>query len=213
VSPTASGLLFSSRFYFYPGQVTEDWQGDFFVTGASGATMLTVHPFQATSKNGGPVLAKLAPNLAPAPLLTSITPVAGPTDGGTLITLTGAQFDSLADVSLDGMATTDVQFLSSTELSAVTRPHAPGAVNVTVTNGDGQTVSLIEAYTYQAEIPDSGADAGSKDAGPRSDGGPAQTGTLASSGGCGCMASSAAPGAWWALMGLIVLARWRRRAS
>ena len=44
VSPTGSSLLFSSRFYFSPGQVTEDSQGDFFVTGASGASMLTVHP-------------------------------------------------------------------------------------------------------------------------------------------------------------------------
>ncbi len=211
VNATASGLIFSSPFYFYPGGITEDTQGDFFVTGASGGpTMLTVHPFQATSLNGGPVLAKFAPNLAPAPVLTSVEPAAGPASGGTPITLTGAQFESLSTVTLDGMPTSDLQFLSSTELSAVTRPHAPGMVNVTVTNGDGQTVSLIEAYTYEAEAPDAGLDGGStqaRDAGTRADGG---SGPLGNSGGCGCSQGPAAEDVAFATTLLLALAARRR---
>jgi len=86
----------------------------------------------------------------PAPTVTSIAPGSGPLSGGTAVTITGTGFLSGARVSLGGTAATSVVVSSSSKITATTAAHAAGAVNVVVTNTDGQSGTLPSAYTYAA---------------------------------------------------------------
>ncbi len=84
----------------------------------------------------------------PAPTVVSVTPVSGPTTGGTPITISGTNFTASATVSLGSSAATGVVIVNSTTITATTPAHAAGAVNVTVTNSDGQGASLTNGFTY-----------------------------------------------------------------
>ncbi len=88
--------------------------------------------------------------LSPAPAVTSITPNAGATNGGTPLTITGANFQSGATVSFGGTAATGINVNSSTSISATAPTHAAGTVNVVVTNPDGQSGTLPNGYTFSA---------------------------------------------------------------
>ncbi len=79
----------------------------------------------------------------PAPTLSSITPQSGSTAGGTSVTLTGSNFLDGATVSFDSDAATSVTVVNSTTITAVTPAHALGEANVTVTNTDGQSATLV----------------------------------------------------------------------
>jgi len=79
----------------------------------------------------------------PPPILSSIIPQSGPIAGGTSVTLGGQNFLSGATVTFDGSAATSVQVVDSTTITALTPPHALGESNVTVTNPDGQSSTLI----------------------------------------------------------------------
>ena len=81
--------------------------------------------------------------------VTSISPTSGSTTGGTKLTITGTGFQSGANVTLGGSAATSVIVLSSTSITAVTPPHAAGTVNLTATNPNGQTATLVNGYTYR----------------------------------------------------------------
>jgi len=86
---------------------------------------------------------------APAPSVTGVTPSFGAIAGDTLVTITGANFQSGATVSFGGTAATNVTFVGSTSLTARTPAHAAGLVSVVVTNPDAQTGTLANAYTFQ----------------------------------------------------------------
>src|SRR5205085_3895571 len=79
----------------------------------------------------------------PAPSVSSIAPSSGPTAGGTSVTITGANFVSGATVQIGGAAATSVVFSNSTTITATTPAHAAGAVDVAVTNPDGQSGTLV----------------------------------------------------------------------
>jgi uncharacterized protein (TIGR03382 family) len=83
-----------------------------------------------------------------APTVSSLDPSTGPTAGGTAVTLGGTHFVSGARVLFDGVEATDVRVVSATSLTAVTPPHAAGAVEVVVINPDGQSGSLGNGFTY-----------------------------------------------------------------
>ena len=53
-------------------------------------------------------------------------------------------------VSFGGSAASNVSSLNSTTLTATTPAHTAGAVNVTVTNPDGQSATLSNGFTYTA---------------------------------------------------------------
>ena len=91
--------------------------------------------------------------IGPAPTVSSVAPTSGPTTGGTAATITGANFVSGATVSFDGSAATGVSVVNSTTIKATTPAHAAGAVNVTVTNPDGQTGTLASGFTYTVPAP------------------------------------------------------------
>ena len=85
---------------------------------------------------------------APAPTVTGVSPNTGSTAGGTSVTITGTNFVSGATVSFGGVAASNVNVTSGTSITAVAPPQAGGAVTVTVTNPDGQSGSLANAFTY-----------------------------------------------------------------
>ncbi len=105
-----------------------------------------------------------------APSVASVAPASGPAAGGTSVTLTGAGFDYTTNVQIGG-ATTDVTFLSATTMVARTKAHAAGAVDVIVTNGDGQSGSLEGGFTFLGAGGSGGAGAGGSGAGGSGAGG------------------------------------------
>lgn len=88
----------------------------------------------------------------PAPTLNAINPNSGPTAGGTMVTLTGSNFMQGATVTVGSRQATMVS-VSTGQITALTQPGDPGAVNVTVTNPDGQVSVISNAFTYIGATP------------------------------------------------------------
>ena len=83
---------------------------------------------------------------APAPTITSISPAAGPTSGGTAVTITGSGFTGATKVWFDGAPGPTFTVLSDTEIQTVT-PTGDGAVDVEVTTPGG-TATVSSGFTY-----------------------------------------------------------------
>ena len=89
-----------------------------------------------------------APKRPPTALtLTAVSPSTGPAGGGTPVTLTGGGFVFGATVMIGGVRASVTAF-TSTSMTATTGVHAAGVVGVVVTNPDGRSASLAEAFTY-----------------------------------------------------------------
>jgi hypothetical protein len=86
------------------------------------------------------------------PAITNISPVSGPTTGGTPITITGSDFVSggAFGVKVGGVAATGVVRNSATKITAVTPVGSAGAKDVVVTNNDGQKATMTGGFTYRA---------------------------------------------------------------
>ena len=82
----------------------------------------------------------------PPPIVTSISPASGLLTGGTEISITGANFQSGATVTLDGKPAIDLTVDSETKITAKTPAGDMGEVIVTVKNPDGQ--SGTHGFTY-----------------------------------------------------------------
>jgi IPT/TIG domain len=94
-------------------------------------------------------------NYVAAPSITSIAPSSGSSAGGTPITIAGTGFQSGATVKVGGVAATSVSLLGSTTITATTPAHATGdqtsvAVDVVVSNPDGQSATTSNGFTYNA---------------------------------------------------------------
>lgn len=89
------------------------------------------------------------PASAPAPTVSSITPVQGPITGGTSVTIRGTGF-VWPTVTIGGVAATSVvtPIGDTTTITAVTEAHPVGPVDVVVRNSDGQTATASQAFTY-----------------------------------------------------------------
>lgn len=83
-----------------------------------------------------------------APQISSISPNYGVPAGGNSVTINGQNFMTGATVTFGGVAATNVNFVSSTQLTATVPAHTVGNVDVTVTNTDNGTVTATGAYTY-----------------------------------------------------------------
>jgi len=83
---------------------------------------------------------------APAPTITSLNPTSGTINGGTIVSITGANFVTGATVKFDTSNGIGTSFNSSTNILSTAPAHAAGPVTVTVTNPDGQ--SATATYTY-----------------------------------------------------------------
>jgi hypothetical protein len=84
---------------------------------------------------------------------TSVSPLSGPTSGGTVITVTGTGFVSGATIAIGGTAATGVTFLSATQLRATTPAKAAGGYSVIVRNPSGQTANTPVGFTYTGSTP------------------------------------------------------------
>jgi IPT/TIG domain-containing protein len=88
------------------------------------------------------------PSPVPEPLtVKSVDPNAGPTEGRVTVGIVGTGFRQGLTVGLDGPAT-NILLTGSTVIWATVPAHAEGAVDVVVTNPDGQSARLEKAYTY-----------------------------------------------------------------
>lgn len=88
---------------------------------------------------------------ANAPSVTGISPSSGPLAGGTPVTITGTGFVPGAKVTFGGVAATDVVVASPTTITAKTPASSEGRASVTVTNVDGQSATLADAFTFVAK--------------------------------------------------------------
>ncbi len=82
-----------------------------------------------------------------------IAPNSGSTTGGTEVQINGSGFVAGGSLSVkfNGVAATNVSVFSSTVIKAFTpAASAAGQVSVQVTNGNGQTFTLVGGYTYGA---------------------------------------------------------------
>jgi hypothetical protein len=104
-----------------------------------------------------------------APRVTSIDPTSGPAAGGTAVTVVGFDFQRDATLTVGGIPATDVEVVDSSTITA-TAPASDLAypVDVVVTNPDGQSGTLDNAYVFEqpqeqaitAVIPDTGSTQG-----------------------------------------------------
>lgn len=83
-----------------------------------------------------------------SPSISTISPLSGTTAGGTVVTITGANFQNGAVVSFGGVGAPAVTFNSSTKLTVTTPAHATGSVNVAVYNPDIQGGAKNPGFFY-----------------------------------------------------------------
>ena len=83
-----------------------------------------------------------------APAVTGISPAAGPTDGGTSVTITGTGFTDATKVNFGTVAATNLDVVSATQITA-TSPAGTGTVDVIVTGPGGVSGSVpADEFTY-----------------------------------------------------------------
>jgi large repetitive protein len=89
--------------------------------------------------------------IAPAPTVTGISPNAGPTAGGTTVTITGTGFTGASAVSFGSTPATNFTVNSDTSITATAPAGLARAVDVTVTTlGSTSAGTTADEYTYQA---------------------------------------------------------------
>jgi hypothetical protein len=116
----------------------------------AGAVSVLVTNFSGLSNPANSAFAYIAP-----PIVTSIAPSSGSTAGGDVVTITGTGFQTTGTtaVSVGGIAATGVVVQNATTMKATTPAHAVGAVNLVVTNPDGQAVTVTGGFTYAVVQP------------------------------------------------------------
>jgi formylglycine-generating enzyme required for sulfatase activity len=81
------------------------------------------------------------------PWVTSISPAAGSTSGGSLITIAGQLLGGVSSVTIGGVPCTSVDPVNSTTVTATTPAGSVGAATVVVTGAKG-TVTVPDGFTY-----------------------------------------------------------------
>jgi MYXO-CTERM domain-containing protein len=88
-----------------------------------------------------------------AVVVTSITPNAGPSAGGTAVTIKGSGFLATPGVTIGGTNATDIVLVDEGTITATTPAGADGPADVVVTNTDATTDTLASGFTF---VPPSG---------------------------------------------------------
>jgi IPT/TIG domain/Putative Ig domain len=86
----------------------------------------------------------------PAPIITSISPNSGPTAGGTVVTISGSNFQSAAVVKFGSIPASSVQVINSTQIQAVAPAETSATVNVSAQGSNGQTAIAANAFAFVA---------------------------------------------------------------
>lgn len=84
--------------------------------------------------------------------ILGLSPTSGPTEGGTSVTISGANFDPLAEVTFDGAAA-EVVYIDAHTLTVSTPAGEYGTADIKVTNPDSQSDTLTAGYTYTSDLP------------------------------------------------------------
>jgi hypothetical protein len=91
---------------------------------------------------------------APPPTVTAVAPLEGPTAGGTVVKVTGANLENASAVAFGAFAGSEISVASATELTIKSPPHAAGTVDVTVTTPGGTSgTSSADHFTFNAPPP------------------------------------------------------------
>ncbi len=127
---------------------------------AGDATTCRAAPVSGVDQRGvtrpqGPACDIGAYETAPNPTVTlfGISPITGPTTGGTSVTISGGNFVAGASVTFGGVAATSVTVVNSTTIIAVTPANTSAVVDVVVANAGAASVRLARAYTYVEVTP------------------------------------------------------------
>ena len=87
--------------------------------------------------------------VATVPIVTSVSPNAGTSAGGTSVTITGTVFTGATAVKFGGTAATSFTVVSATSITAVAPAGATGVVDVTVTTASGTSAAITaDHFTY-----------------------------------------------------------------
>ncbi|MEV0494149.1 IPT/TIG domain-containing protein [Streptomyces atratus] len=135
---TASGVSFGAN-TAVPTVVSDSQITVVAPAGAAGAVGVSVTTAGGTN-NG------LSYTYVAVPTVTAVAPAAGPTSGGTAVTITGTGLATTTEVTFGG---TPAPFtvVSDTAVSAVAPPGAAGLVDVVVSN-DAGSATATGAFTY-----------------------------------------------------------------
>jgi hypothetical protein len=129
-----------------PQQLMTDvdgFHGSFLSTDENGQRLFAITSTDGTAQNAGVTIV----TLTNVPLgIGTLTPANGPAAGGTTLTLRGSGFQTGTTVTVGGK-TAAVTFTDMNTLTVVTPALTTGAQRLTITNPDGETVSLDAAYT------------------------------------------------------------------
>jgi hypothetical protein len=107
------------------------------ITGAYavGSQQVVVHTPEGESTGGSTYTYVLTA----APTISSVSPISGPSEGGTLVRIEGSGFLAGSTSVRIGSDASSVNVISETELTAVTSAHAPGTAEVVVSTVNGKT--------------------------------------------------------------------------
>jgi len=111
----------------------------------------------AVTTPSGTVSNNLFTYVQPPPTVTSTTangvsPARGSTLGGTLLTVTGANFTGAGSVTIGGVPATNVTVINSTSLTCITPAGSVGTVSVAVTTVGGTSADNT-LFTYELAVP------------------------------------------------------------
>lgn len=101
----------------------------------------------ASVVSGGLVIVEAGPsNIA-------VAPTSGPVEGGTPVTIRGADFRPGAQVTFAGLPALDMRIIDSGTILAMAPVNAPGKANIVIVNADGTWGVARQAFTYLAQPP------------------------------------------------------------
>lgn len=90
----------------------------------------------------------------PSPTITALSTSSGPQSGGTTVVITGANFNSSATVTFDGVPATSLVVTSTTQIVAISPAHAPGAVRIQVLTDQGVSAdTAADDFAYLDPTP------------------------------------------------------------
>ena len=87
---------------------------------------------------------------APLPVVTSVSPTAGPLRGGTAVTIHGSHFSHVSWVKIGGTKATKVHVASSTTITAVVPRHKAGSATISVHQTSGTSKASAARFHYVA---------------------------------------------------------------
>ena len=90
----------------------------------------------------------------PTPTVSSISPTSGPSGGGTVVTITGSNFNGASAVNFGSSAAAAFRVTDPTQITATSPVHAAGPVYVTVTTSGGTSAPTnFGQFTYSMPLP------------------------------------------------------------